>query len=584
MKIPSNSLIQYNTLSFLERLDDAQFSLIYIDPPWGTMINDGEKLNEYQTFISRIAQQCWRLLNEKGTLYFHAPPTSNTDYRLILNQIFSKLPASVIILPSRNNGLQKAKIQHNHNEILRYAKTTNPVFNQIFTPPDKSRYKYTDKNGAYYLADITTPINRPAMRFSWNGFTPPAERSWRYNQERIEQYSSEGRIDCSGKFPRIKIYFGETLGNDIGSVWNDIVCTIPGESGNPSELYNRILRQASNEGDGLFAPFCGMGQLLVEAEKLNRRWVGCDEQPAAIEAATALLRQEFGSTFPINQIDHNKLNEEPKLHTDYQDFFLTTENLEKARLRLARVAEFTSVLKNELAEEFQDDEEVISALQQMIPRFKWIVSDIPAQLYRSELQAKIAGFQYFEEESQEFIITAKFILETLSDTHDFSIVSTSAWKTIELELNTKILAPFRDWVLLSYGNPEEFTKPDYVLLKESVKNEWQIQLLADFIRGKKKPAIGQIVAIVNKCSSSKSAIQSSPSLKAFKEFIQISFFDPDYLLGKSGLMYWLAQKNIDEYRNGAAHTSLFSKEKATQSFEFVIKVISTFGEGLHQRK
>lgn len=584
MKAPPNSLIQYNTLPFLERFDDAQFTLIYIEPPWGTMINDGEKLNEYQTFISRIAQQCWRLLNEKGTFYFHAPPVSHTDYRLILNQIFSKLPASVIILPSRDNGLQKTKIQHNHNEILRYTKTANPVFNQILTPPDKTRYKFTDDNGAYYLADITTPINRPAMRYSWNGFMPPAERSWRYNQERIEQYASEGRIDCSGKLPRIKIYFGETLGNDIGSVWDDIVYTIPGRSGKPSELYNRIIRQASNEDDSLLAPFCGMGQLLVEAEKLSRRWVGCDEQPAAIEAASALLRHEFGSTFPIKLIDHNRLNEEPKFHTVYQDIFFTTEDLEKARLRLSRVAEFTSILKNELAEEIQDDEEVISALQQMIPRLKWIVSDVPVQRYKSELQANIAGFQNFEEESQEFIITAKVVLETLSDSHDFSIVSTSAWKTIELELNTKILNPFRDWVLLSYGNPAEFTKPDYVLIKNSVKNEWQIQMLADFICGKKKPAIGQIIAIVNKCASSKSAIQSSPSLKALKEFILTSFVDPDYLLGKAGLMCWLAQNNIDEYRNGAAHTSLFSKEKATLSFDFVINVLNTFGEGLRQRR
>lgn len=580
MKVPSNALIQYNTLSLLELLDDAQFTLIYIDPPWGIMINGGEKLNEYQNFISRVAQQCWRLLNDKGTLYFHTPPIADTDYRLILNQIFSKLPATVIILPSMSTKRLQAAIKHNHNEILRYTKTANPVFNQIFTPPNKSKFKFTDDNGAYYLADITTPIKRPSMRYPLNGFMPPAERSWKYKQERIEQYASEGRIVFSGEFPHIKVYFGETIGDDIGSVWDDVVCTTPGRPPKQSELYTRIIRQGSNDGDWILSPFCGMGQLLVEAEKLNRRWVGCDEQPAAIEAATALFRQELGTTFPIKLIDQITLNKEPMLHTEYKDFFLSTVHLEKARLRLARAAEFTSALKAELAEENLDDEVIMSAMQQMIPRLKWIVSDTPLQRYKEALQADIAGFQNFEEESQEFIITAKFVLETLSESHDFSIVSTSAWKTIELELNSKILAPFRDWILLSYGNPVEFTKPDYVLLKKSDKNEWQIQLLADFICGKKKPAVGQIVAIINKCASSKSAIQSSPSLRALKEFIQTYFIDPDYLLGKKGILYWLAQKNIDEYRNGAAHTSLFSREKATQSFEFVMSVLKTFGDGL----
>ena len=44
----------------------------------------------------------------------------------------------------------------------------------------------------------------------------------------------------------------------------------------PCELLERIIRASSNEG-GLVADFfCGSGTTLAVAEKLDRRWIGCD--------------------------------------------------------------------------------------------------------------------------------------------------------------------------------------------------------------------------------------------------------------------------------------------------------------------
>jgi hypothetical protein len=42
------------------------------------------------------------------------------------------------------------------------------------------------------------------------------------------------------------------------------------------ELLERIIKIGSNEGDLIADFFCGSGTTLLTAEKLNRRWIGCD--------------------------------------------------------------------------------------------------------------------------------------------------------------------------------------------------------------------------------------------------------------------------------------------------------------------
>ena len=50
----------------------------------------------------------------------------------------------------------------------------------------------------------------------------------------------------------------------------------------PLALLERIIKASSNEGDIVFDPFCGCGTALVAAEKLDRRWVGADDDGNAI--------------------------------------------------------------------------------------------------------------------------------------------------------------------------------------------------------------------------------------------------------------------------------------------------------------
>jgi len=59
----------------------------------------------------------------------------------------------------------------------------------------------------------------------------------------------------------------------------------------PEALLERILKAASNEGDLVADFFCGSGTTLAVAEKLGRRWIGCDLGRYAIHVSRKRLIQ-----------------------------------------------------------------------------------------------------------------------------------------------------------------------------------------------------------------------------------------------------------------------------------------------------
>ena len=62
----------------------------------------------------------------------------------------------------------------------------------------------------------------------------------------------------------------------------------------PLELYERIIRASSNEGDIVLDPFAGCATTLVAAERLNRQWVGIDIWNQAHEVVVQRLHDHTG--------------------------------------------------------------------------------------------------------------------------------------------------------------------------------------------------------------------------------------------------------------------------------------------------
>ena len=58
----------------------------------------------------------------------------------------------------------------------------------------------------------------------------------------------------------------------------------------PKALLERIIQTFSNEGDTIADFFCGSGTTLVVAKELNRRYIGCDINPNAVEITNKRLK------------------------------------------------------------------------------------------------------------------------------------------------------------------------------------------------------------------------------------------------------------------------------------------------------
>jgi DNA modification methylase len=93
-------------------------------------------------------------------------------------------------------------------------------------------------------------------------------------------------------------YLDEKPGTLVGDVWNDIfsfqTTTRSKEytgypTQKPEKLLERIILASSNEGDIVADFFCGTGTTCVVSDRLNRKWIGSDINPKAIELCRARL-------------------------------------------------------------------------------------------------------------------------------------------------------------------------------------------------------------------------------------------------------------------------------------------------------
>jgi len=53
----------------------------------------------------------------------------------------------------------------------------------------------------------------------------------------------------------------------------------------PSDLFEIMIKNCTNENDVVLDPFCGSGECLIVAKKLKRKWIGIDISPEYAEMA-----------------------------------------------------------------------------------------------------------------------------------------------------------------------------------------------------------------------------------------------------------------------------------------------------------
>ena len=107
-----------------------------------------------------------------------------------------------------------------------------------------------------------------------------------------------------GAVPRLKRYLDEQKGLPLSDVWTDIPPInsqakerVGYPTQKPLALLERIIKASFNEGDTILDPFCGCATACVAADRLNRKWVGIDISPKAVELVNMRFQQAMEASF-----------------------------------------------------------------------------------------------------------------------------------------------------------------------------------------------------------------------------------------------------------------------------------------------
>ena len=289
--------------SLLEKFA-GKIDLIYIDPPFATgtdfsfetqigeisetlfkqqsVVEEkayrdtwGSGISSYLAMLSPRLNLLKELLSNQGTIWVHI------DYRLV-HYIFSLLTETMGVESFRNNiiwsyGGRGAKsisgqFPRNHDVIILFARKES-IYNRVYSD---TKYNIARLPSHIKLDPDGTPFKT----------SPRGD----YTDDSIRKFEKQGRIyrTRNGNI-RIK-YPLERKGNEviekslIGDVWNDIPDMMHSSKAErldyptqkPQRLLERILSATSNPGSLVADFFCGSGTTLAVAEKLGRRWIGCD--------------------------------------------------------------------------------------------------------------------------------------------------------------------------------------------------------------------------------------------------------------------------------------------------------------------
>ncbi len=286
-----NRLFFGDNLHVMRMLPSESIDLIYLDPPffsgrnYNVIFGDANEVRSftdiweggmpgYLTWLNARLLEMKRLLKPTGSLYVHLDSHASHYVKCELDRIFGYDHFLCEIIWKRISSGRKArsyKWLSVNDTILLYEKQEHNISSQYAPYSEKylTRYTEEDEHGKYYWDNIGT-----------------------YSKERLDMLIAQGRVrfpENTNAKPRIKNYLHEGKGVIVDNIWTDIPPVnsqskdrIGYPTQKPEALVERIIEASSNEGDVVADFFCGGGTTLVSAQRLGRRWIGCDISRIAV--------------------------------------------------------------------------------------------------------------------------------------------------------------------------------------------------------------------------------------------------------------------------------------------------------------
>lgn len=270
----------------------GKIKLIYIDPPFdsgadyvrkvqlrgpnGVVKIDGEDYtlgeqiqykdiwsnDNYLQFMYERLLMLKELLHVDGVIYLHCDSSRNSYLRLIMDEVFGADHFVNEIIWHYYNKMQGniGRFASNHDVILSYRNGEKLDFNTIREAREKAKTQQ--------------------------------KRVWDPETKSLKQARDE-----KGKL----VYYEDTE-RTIDDVWRlpylmpaDQTEKLDYPTQKPERVIERIIQSSSRVGDIVLDCFVGSGTTAAVAQKMGRRWIGCDINKGAIQTTAKRMHEAMGT-------------------------------------------------------------------------------------------------------------------------------------------------------------------------------------------------------------------------------------------------------------------------------------------------
>jgi adenine specific DNA methylase Mod len=261
------------------------------------------------------------LLNNNGVLWIHCDDNMEHQLRLLLDEIFG--PDNFLNWVAYRTDVSRGRKKespffgNNLNILFIYAKNKeeaikrfNPLVEEEEIKKPENEGFLKDEKGYFSTSDPGTYTEESLFNLAKEGrLFVTKNGSFELDEENKKVIVRKGK-------PRVKYYLKERNGKFyrekiIDNVWEDIlgIANQPGEATGfatqkVENLLKRIILSSSNPGDIVLDCFIGSGTTAAVAQKLGRRWIGCDINKGAVQLTSSRLQKIIKEQIEKNEIKY----------------------------------------------------------------------------------------------------------------------------------------------------------------------------------------------------------------------------------------------------------------------------------------
>jgi DNA modification methylase len=274
-ELEPNRLFWGDNLHVMRQLPSESIDLIYIDPPffsgrqYNVIFGDQNELRSfsdiweggmpgYLIWLNARLYEMKRLLKRTGSIFVHCDHHASHYIKVEMDKIFGHENfLNEVVWCYKSGGASKKPFAKKHDILLYYGRS----------------------------------------------------KAFMFNTQREKSYMREG----SGENPA-QTYYSDDIGRytlvnakdwwpEIGMLATSAHERIGYPTQKPEALLERVVEASTNQGNIVADFFCGGGTTAAVAQRLDRRWINCDQSRVAVaiteDRLTRQVEEQTGKMFPV---------------------------------------------------------------------------------------------------------------------------------------------------------------------------------------------------------------------------------------------------------------------------------------------